>query len=282
MSSPSGRGDCAWIDGRLVDQADALVAVDDHGLLVGDGVFETAKVVDGRAFALGRHLARLRRSADGLGLTVPFDDERLRAAVTTLVDENQPGVGRLRITFTSGSGPLGSGRGDGPGTLVMVTGSAGNWDPTTKVITVDWPRNERSPAVGLKTTSYVENVLAVRAAHAVGATEALMANLAGHLCEGTGSNVFVGIGGRLITPPLSSGCLAGITRELVLEATDAVEEDMPMAILDEADEVFIASSTRDVQPVATIDDRDLPDAPGPLTRAAADAFAEVERANPDL
>lgn len=163
----------------------------------------------------------------------------------------------------------------------MVTGSAGNWDPTTKVITVDWPRNERSPAVGLKTTSYVENVLAVRAAHAVGATEALMANLAGHLCEGTGSNVFVGIGGRLITPPLSSGCLAGITRELVLEATDAVEEDMPMAILDEADEVFIASSTRDVQPVATIDDRDLPDAPGPLTRAAVDAFAEVERANPD-
>jgi branched-chain amino acid aminotransferase len=271
----------AWIDGRLVAHAEAVVRADDHGLLVGDGVFETAKVVDGTTFALRRHLARLRRSAAGLGLTVPFDDDQLRAAVETLVDANQPGVGRLRITFTSGAGPLGSGRGDGPGSLVMATGPAGNWDPTTAVITVGWPRNERSPAVGLKTTSYVENVLAVKAALEAGATEALMPNLAGRLCEGTGSNVFVGTGGRLVTPPLSSGCLGGITRALVLEVTDAVEADLPMSVLDDADEVFITSSTRDVHPVSRIDDRALPDAPGPLTRVAATAFAELEAANPD-
>lgn len=271
----------AWADGRLVPLAQAGLPADDHGLLVGDGVFETAKVVDGTTFALRRHLARLRRSAAGLGLTVPYDDDRLRTAVDTLVEANQPGVGRLRITFTSGPGPLGSGRGDGPGSLVMVTGGTGHWEPTTAVITVDWPRNERSPTMGLKTISYVENVLAVRAAHAAGATEALLANLAGQLCEGTGSNVFVGIAGRLITPPLSSGCLAGITRELVLEQTDAVEADLPMSVLDDADEVFITSSTRDVHPVATIDGRDLPQAPGPLTRAAAAAFAAAEATNKD-
>lgn len=278
MSPPGGQ---AWIDGKLVERADAHVAADDHGLLVGDGVFETAKVVDGTPFALRRHLARLRRSAAGLGLTVPFDDDRLRAAVTALVEANQPGVGRLRLTLTSGSGPLGSGRGDGPALLIMVTAAATAWEPTTSVITVDWPRNERSPTAGLKTTSYVENVLAVRAARQAGATEALMANLAGRLCEGTGSNVFVGIGGRLVTPPLSSGCLAGITRELVLEVADAVEEDLPMAVLEDADEVFITSSTRDVHPVSRIDKRDLPPAPGPLTRAAAAAFAELEAADPD-
>lgn len=281
MSGSGAPGARAWIDGRLVAHDEAVVGADDHGLLVGDGVFETAKVVDGTAFALRRHLLRLRRSAAGLGLTVPYADDILRAAVETLVEANRPGVGRLRITFTSGRGPLGSGRGDGPGSLVMVTGPAGRWEPTTAVVTVDWPRNERSPTAGLKTTSYVENVLAVKAAHEAGATEALMANLQGHLCEGTGSNVFVGLGGRLVTPPLSSGCLAGITRALVLEVTDAVEDDLPMSVLDDADEVFITSSTRDVHPVSRIDDRDLPDAPGPLTAAAAAAFAELEAADPD-
>jgi branched-chain amino acid aminotransferase len=275
MTSDATDAASAWIDGALVAAADARVAVDDHGLLVGDGVFETAKVVDGTAFALRRHLARLRRSAAGLGLTVPGDDDHLRAAVAALIEANQPGVGRLRITFTSGPGPLGSGRGTGPGSLVMVTGPAGSWDPTTAVITVDWPRNERSPTTGLKTTSYAENVLAVQAAHAAGATEALLSNLAGNLCEGTGSNVFVGLGGRLLTPPLSSGCLAGITRELVLETSDAVEEDLPFAVLDEADELFITSSTRDVHPVTRVDDRELPGGPGPLTAAAAAAFADL-------
>jgi branched-chain amino acid aminotransferase len=270
-----------WIDGRFVEGAEATVPVNDHGLLVGDAVFETAKVVDGVPFALRRHLARLRLSAAGLGLEVPHDDARLRAAVAALIEANGPGVGRLRITVTSGPGPLGSGRGPGPPSVIMVTGPTGHWGPTTTVVTVAWPRNERSAVAGLKTTSYAENVLAVRAARQAGATEALVPNLRGDLCEGTGSNVFVGLDGRLLTPPLSSGCLAGITRELVLEVSDAVEEDLPMTVLDEADEVFITSSTRDVHPVTRIDERDLPGTPGPLTRSAADAFAALEAANPD-
>ena len=128
---------------------------------------------------------------------------------------------------------------------------------------------------GLKTTSYAENVVALAHATERGAGEALFANLAGNLCEGTGSNIFVGLGGRLVTPPLSSGCLAGITRELVLETTDAVEADVTMDDFAHADEAFLTSSTRDVQPISTVDGRALPECPGPLSMAATDAFAAL-------
>jgi branched-chain amino acid aminotransferase len=265
-----------WLNGRLLAGDEPALRADDHGLLVGDGVFETAKVLDGTAFALTRHLRRLRRSASGLGLDIPVTDEELAVAVGEVIAANEPGVGRLRMTVTGGPGPLGSARGaDGP-TIVLATGSAGTWPPTADVVTVPWPRNERSPVAGLKTTSYAENVVALADATERGAGEALFANLAGNLCEGTGSNIFVGIDGRLLTPPLSAGCLAGITRELVLEVTDAVEVDVPMADLDEVDEAFLTSSTRDVQPISSIDGRSLPSCPGPLTEKARDAFAELQ------
>jgi branched-chain amino acid aminotransferase len=132
----------------------------------------------------------------------------------------------------------------------------------------------------VKSTSYAENVVALAGAKERGCTEALFETTTGLLSEGTGSNVFVGIGGRLLTPPLSSGCLAGVTRALVLEWTDAVEEDIPMTAFAEADEVFLTSTGRDVQPVHRVDDRDLP-APGPLTQAALDAWAAHARLSDD-
>lgn len=264
-----------WLDGALVPGDRPAINASDHGLLVGDGVFETAKVVDGEAFALTRHLARLRRSAQGLGLTLPRTDDELRVGVAEVIEANQPGVGRLRITVTGGPGPLGSARGDDGPTVVMATGPTGTWPAVAAVVVVPWPRNERSPVAGLKTTSYAENVVALAHATERGAGEALFANLAGNLCEGTGSNIFVGLGGRLVTPPLSSGCLAGITRELVLETTDAVEADVTMDDFAHADEAFLTSSTRDVQPISTVDGRALPECPGPLSMAATDAFAAL-------
>ena len=265
-----------WLNGRLVSGDEPAITADDHGLLVGDGVFETAKVLDGVVFALTRHLGRLRRSAAGLGLDLGRSDDELRTAVAEVIEANLPGVGRLRMTVTGGPGPLGSARGaDGP-TILLVTGDAGTWPPAAEVVVVPWPRNERSAVVGLKTTSYAENVVALAHATERGAGEAIFANLAGNLCEGTGSNVFVGLGGRLVTPPLSSGCLAGITRELLLEETDAVEEDVTMDEFLGADEAFLTSSTRDVQPIAAVDGRALPSCPGPLTEAAADAFAALQ------
>jgi branched-chain amino acid aminotransferase len=272
------RPDQIWIDGRLHPISELSVSPFDHGLTVGDGVFETLRTERGEPFAITRHLARLRRSADGLGLTVPFADDELRAAVRAVLDANGPAARRVRITLTGGISPLGSDRGGRRPTTVVATSEGRTWEPSAAVVTVPWRRNEHSPIAGLKTTSYAENVVALRQAQEAGADEAIFANTAGQLCEGTGTNIFVGLDGRLLTPPLSSGCLAGVTRQLVLEHTDAVEEPIDMGRLADVDEAFITSSTRDVQPVSRVDDRPLPQCPGPLTTAAQHAFQTlVER-----
>lgn len=265
--------------GRLMDAADARVSVLDHGFTVADGIFETLKVSKGRAFALGRHLNRLERSAAAMGLPAP-DRGRVAGAVAQTLDANAVDLGRLRITYTAGEAPLGSDRGESGPTLVVAVSPMMPWPQSAAVITVPWPRNERSPLAGVKSTSYAENVLALGRAHAQGAGEALMADTRGMLCEGTGSNVFVVLEGRIVTPTLASGCLPGVTRELVLEWSDAVEEDLPFDVLAIADEVFITSSTRDVQPVHRVDARALA-APGAVTAAVAMAFARRAQADVD-
>jgi branched-chain amino acid aminotransferase len=164
--------------------------------------------------------------------------------------------------------------------VVIAVGPLATMSSTTAVCVVPWPRNERGAMAGIKTTSYAENVKALAHAKARGCTEAIFATTTDLLCEGTGSNVFVGLGGRLLTPPLSSGCLAGVTRDLVLEVTDALEEDIPMADFLGADEVFLTSTGRDVQAVDRVDDRPLP-APGPLTTKAADAFRTLAASTDD-
>jgi branched-chain amino acid aminotransferase len=273
-----------WLNGALTELAHAAIRVDDHGLTVGDGVFETLAVRGGEPFALTRHLVRLRRSADLLGLALPADDE-LRLAVGELSAAESGGLagrsGRLRITLTGGPGPFGSDRGSATPTVLVTLTPAPPWPPTADVVVVPWTRNENAPTTGAKTTSYADNVVALGYAHARGGAEAVFGNTRGELCEGTGSNVFLGIGGRLVTPPLASGCLAGITRELLLEWTGAVEEALPLAALAEADEAFLASSTRDVQPIAAVDGRRLAAVPGPLTTAAAAVFAEQSAVRPD-
>jgi branched-chain amino acid aminotransferase len=262
-----------WVNGALADAAEATVSVLDHGMTVGDGVFETVKAVDGRAFALQRHLDRLERSARGLGLPAP-DRAEVERGCAAVLEANPVALGRLRITYTGGVAPLGSDRGDAAATLIVALGETPRRPDTAAVVTVPWTRNEHSATAGLKTTSYAENVVALARAHAHGASEALLANTAGMLCEGTGSNVFVVLGGRLLTPPLTSGCLAGITRALVLQWTDAEEADLPYSVLEEAEEVFLTGTLRDVQAVARVDQRELPGTPGPVTAKAMAVFAE--------
>ncbi|WP_261717871.1 aminodeoxychorismate lyase [Streptomyces sp. FZ201] len=262
-----------WLDGGLQDIESARVSVFDHGLTVGDGIFETVKVTDGRAFALTRHLARLTRSAQGLGLPDPDLDE-VRRACAAVIEANPMPLGRLRITYTGGHGPLGSDRGEHGPTLVVALGETARRPDSTTVITVPWTRNERGALTGLKTTSYAENVVALARAHQHGGSEALFANTVGQLCEGTGSNVFVVLDGEIHTPPLASGCLAGITRELVVEWTGAQETDLPLDVLQRADEIFLTSTLRDVQAVHRVDERELPGAPGPVTAKAMRVFDE--------
>jgi branched-chain amino acid aminotransferase len=152
---------------------------------------------------------------------------------------------------------------------------------TCDVTTVPWPRNEHGALSGLKTTSYGENVRALAYAAEHGGSEAIFGNTAGNLCEGTGTNVFVVSGGQLLTPPLSAGCLAGVTRALVIEWSGAVEQDLPLSALAEADEAFLTGTTRDVQPIRFVDGQALPAAPGPVTAKAAEVFAMRAAESPD-
>ena len=265
----------AWVNGRLLaDPAQPAVTVSDHGLTVGDGVFEAVKVLAGQPFALQLHLDRLARSASGLGLPEPEQDA-VRQGISAVLEGTSWPMARLRITWTAGPAPLGSGRGHGDPTLVVVADELPPAASDVGVVTVPWPRNEHGALAGLKTTSYAENVVALAEARRRGAAEAIFANLAGHLCEGTGSNVFYVVDGELRTPSLHSGCLAGVTRGLVLEWCGGVEVDEPIEAVQRATEIFLASTTRDVQPVSRWDDRVL-DVPGPVTAAAQQAWRANE------
>ncbi|MBA3265923.1 MAG: aminodeoxychorismate lyase [Nocardioidaceae bacterium] len=268
----------AWCNGSLVDPEAPAVSVLDHGFTVGDGVFEAIKVVENRPFALTRHLARLARSARGLGLPDP-DAARIRGAIDEVLEGQHISWGRIRITFTAGISPLGSNRVPTQPTLVVVVTEAQPYPPTTKVVTVPWPRNERGALAGLKTTAYAENVVALAYAAERGGSEAIFANIAGNLCEGTGANVFCVFEGQIVTPPLSCGCLAGITRELIIEWCDVQERDITMAEFARADEVFLASTTRDVQAVSHVDERQLGDSP--ITAKVADIWRTNEPQNVD-
>jgi len=270
-----------WLNGALLDAAEARISVFDHGLTTGDGVFETVKVSDGVPFALTRHLRRLAASAAGLGLPEPEPDAVAAGVLAVLEAAGSPDRARVRITVTGGESPLGSHRGPGPLTVVIALGELTGWEETCDVVTVPWPRNERGALAGVKTTSYAENVRALAYAEQRGATEAIFANTRGNLCEGTGSNVFLVLDGELVTPPLSAGCLAGVTRGLLLEWCGGSERDVPAEALAAASEAFLASTTRDVQAIRSVDGLALPAAPGPVTGKAAQVFAACAAQSPD-
>ncbi|HUF84952.1 MAG TPA: aminotransferase class IV [Acidimicrobiia bacterium] len=268
-----------WVDGALLPAGTARVSPFDHGLLVGNGVFETLRVYDGVPFAWTRHLQRLGRSAGGLGLETP-DPGELRAAVDQVLRGNRLSEGRVRITVTGGPSPLGSERGDAPPTVIVAASAMASWPASTAVVTVPWTRNEHGAVTGLKTISYAENVRALAFAREKGGGEAIFANTAGNLCEATGSNVFLAFDGTLCTPPESAGILAGVTRALVLELCEregvpAEERDVPIDALAGADEAFLTSSTREVQPIDAVDGQPLPVVPGALTERVTKAFTDL-------
>jgi branched-chain amino acid aminotransferase len=269
----------AWIDGKLVATAEAHVSVLDHGLVVGDGVFETLRVYGGVPFAWTRHLARLRASADALGLALP-DLTELHDAAAALLRANALTEARLRITVTGGIGPPGSGRGDAVPTVFLLAFPIEPAAPSVDVVVVPWTRNENGALAGLKTISYAANVRALAYARERNAGEAIFANTRGNLCEATGSNVFLVRDGVLVTPPASAGCLLGVTRALVLEVAQqsgiAVKEiDVRVAELGRSDEAFLSSTTREVQPIAHVDGVALPNVCGPVCEQLGVAFREL-------
>jgi branched-chain amino acid aminotransferase len=269
------------MNGAMYPDDEARISVFDHGLVVGDGVFETVKVTNGTPFALTRHLNRLARSAAGLGLPEPDLAAIRDGAIQVAEAAKDLPLARLRITVTGGIAPLGSERAGSPVTAIVALAGQNPPTPTVDVVVVPWPRNELGALSGLKTTSYGENVRALAYANEHGGNEAIFANTAGRLCEGTGTNVFVVLGGRLVTPPLSSGCLAGVTRALVIEWAGAEEEDLPAEALAEAEEAFLTGTTRDVQPIRRVNGSELAAVPGPISKKAAEVFAMRAAESPD-
>lgn len=243
-----------WINGQLVDSRTASISVLDHGFTVGDGVFETLLVRGGVPFARDLHMDRLRSSLAGLGIT-NFNNETIESGITQVLDQI-PNLHdhRLRITVTSGQGPLGSGRGAHECTYVVTAAPANSWPASADVLLVDYTRNPKSAIAGLKTTSYAENVIALSQASARGCSEALFLDISAKVSEGTGSNIFWTDGTTLFTPSVQTGLLQGITRALVIHW--ASDWSIPVAIgefelehLLAAESAFLVSSTRDIQPI---------------------------------
>jgi branched-chain amino acid aminotransferase len=283
MSSSASPEVRVWVNGALVGADQPAVAALDHGVTVGDGAFETCKVEDGQVFAATRHAERLDRTLAGLGLPAA-DHAYIAEGIKAVLDAEEPlPFGRLRYSVTGGAGPLGSDRDSSPLTYIVTAGPQPRPPASAGVAVVPWVRNERSAVAGLKTTSYAENVVALAHAKERGAIEALFANTRDELCEGTGSNVFVVRDGVLWTPPLESGCLAGVTRALTVEwcradGLEVREEPMPLSVLEDCDEVLLTSSTKDVLPVDRVvglpggaGERVLK--PGPVAARARAVFA---------
>ena len=278
-----------WANGRIVLPEEPVVSALDHGLTVGDGVFESCIVTGGTPFALARHLERLHDSADRIGLA-GIDDDAVRTAIGHVLAVGAGEVNRVRITVTSGPGPLGSRRGDGPLTLIVV-GSRGAAPAQCRVVRAPWRRNEHSPLAGVKSTSYGEAAVIAQYARAHGADEAIIANTAGDLCEGSASNVFVELGGEVLTPPVAAGCLAGVSRALALEWGTAaglpvrVAEpgELPYSVLDDVlgarAHLALSASSRGVQAVDSLDGRALD--PGPLLAELSAIYASEAANNPN-
>ena len=273
------------LNGKLVPEGEATISPFDHGITVGDGVFETLRTFGPDIFAWSRHHDRLCHSAAVMGLDT-VDSGTLRQWAEQVVAANKHPHSRVRVTLTGGTAAPSTARGNGSITVLITATPLQEPPDETTVVTVPWTRNERSALVGLKTTSYGENVRALGQANAHGATEALFANTRDQLCEGTGTNIFLDRNGGIHTPPLSSGCLAGVTRALVLEL--AVQEGIPVhevplpfTALTEAHEAFLTSTTRSIQGIRAIDGRVLANCNGEITRQLSAVFAKLVQNNLD-
>jgi branched-chain amino acid aminotransferase len=248
----------ASIDGRIGPTADATIPITDEGLLRGDGAFEVMRLYSGRPFALQDHNERLRRSCEGLRLEPDFD--ALDAEMAALLEASGPVEGLLRVVLTRG------------GRRIAIVEPLPHRPPVARVATVAFAPGRILD--GLKTLSYAGNMLAGRLAKERGFDEALLVTPHGRVLEGPTWSFFWVEGGKLFTPPLEDRILASITRARLLEECDVAQCSCTLEDLRAAEEAFIASTVREVMPIAAIDDIELPAAPGPVT---LDAHARFQR-----
>jgi branched-chain amino acid aminotransferase len=267
------------LNGRLVEETDAVVSVFDRGFLFGDAVFESMRAVGGVVFRLRRHLDRLARSADLVAMTGLPAPDRLARDVGDLLAANRLRDARIRLTVSRGPGRPGDYAGPaGTPTRVISAAAFAGLDPGIHDRGVPAaiaarraiPADALDPAI--KSTSRMASVLARREAAAIGAWEAILLDPAGRLTEGTASNLFLVRGGRLLTPSTPGGVLPGVTRAAVLEVAaegglPVVEDHLPADLVRDSDEVFLTNTSWEVLPVVSIDGHPIADGrPGPVSR----------------
>ncbi len=264
-----------WVNGEFIDASVPIALATDHGFQLGDGIFDTLAIRDSRPVFLDRHLQRLRRGLQQLEIIDAPSDIELREAIETLIEVDNLTTARLRITVTPGPGPSPRTRGPAPLT-VITTGTLHDTPSSVSLCSVDWTRNERSPLCGIKSTSWGENAAILRFAHSRGFDNALLRDSVGRLSECATSNLFAVIEDRVLTPPLDTGCLPGVTREVLLDHDAAIEEVLLPEDLIAASEVFITSSTTGVVPVHRIDERTYR-TDGPTTSTVRELLNELSR-----
>lgn len=267
-----------WCNGQWIDPLDFPVSPTDRSMTLGLGLFETILAIDGGPILVDRHLARLRRSCERLGWGIVIPD--LATTMVELLEMNDlsSGRSRLRLSISAGSGLVHS-LALGEDHLVwMGAVQAANPPAETAMTLCPYLRNERSAVAGLKCASYAENVVALEHAAHLGFEETLFFNTSGHLCEAATANVFLVKSGGLITPSLASGCLPGITREVVIgmaarAGISCVERAVTMEDLQSAEELFLTSSIRGVMRVSRVDGMILP--AGPVTQSLREAWNQA-------
>jgi branched-chain amino acid aminotransferase len=259
----TGFTEVASVDGEIGPTAEATISLRDDGLYRGDGAFEVIRLYDGRPFALDDHLARLERSAASLRLE--FDRVALRAEIAALLDAAGPVDGQLRLIVTRG------------GRRIAATENIPHHEETVSLASVTY-----QPTIvlnGVKSLSYGGNMLATRLAKEQGAEEALLVRPDGIVLEPPTSSIFWVADGALRTTALEEGVLASITRDRLVQAVPGIEQGAwTLEQVKGASEAFLASTTRELQAVASIDGVALPAAPGPRTREALEAFVAARDA----
>ncbi len=264
--SPTDARCLASLDGSIMLASEATIPVTDEGLLRGDGVFEVIRVYAGRPFAMDEHMRRMERSAANLRL--PLDTEAIRAEAYRLLAQAGPGHPHetLRIVVTRG------------GRRLMLTEPMAPLPERIRLRTITYAPSRVLD--GVKSLSYAANVLTRRLAQEQGYDDALLVTPHGRVLEAPTSSLFWVAGGELLTPPLDDHILASITRAMVIELTGAQERVCPLEDLQQAEEAFLASTVREVQPIAAVDEYEFP-AAGPVTAQVAERVAVHLRATLD-
>ena len=246
---------------RIRDAADPVLCAGQVGLLSGWGVFSTLRIVDGVPFAFERHWARMTRDATALHVELPVDREAVRRKLSELIDANGALEATLRLVVVRNQGGLWEGPSSGrPSDLIALTADSKRWGSAVKLAYVPQARHAANAFAGAKVLSWAMNLTWLESVQAQGFDEAILLNERGEVAECTSANIFVARASEVGTPPLSAGCLPGITREVLLGEIRApgiriAERTILPAELESADEVFITSTTRNLLPVVQVGER---------------------------